>query len=265
MQVVDPQAEPLNPIVLARPRFARLFTGPANSLVYVDAEPTEPGNWAHPTPGPGETLVQLRSGPGLLTTYSPNADQLLYNRIGTVFNDRVPVERAGGAVLLWTDGRLDYYGVALNMTRGDHLLMTAAATISRASGISFALASPAPTLTQRFAGDPSQQWRSVQSAIAYGLASSTLGEVDITVTAATPGFVESLLGPAAVPVHGHPGWLLASQTTSTLTSYTLFWHETPAVVLVLTSDGRATQANLLDFANSLAPIGDTSWTKLAQR
>lgn len=263
LQVVAPQANPLDPMVVAIPRFARLFTGPGDSLLYVDAEATDRANWQQPTPGPGETLVHLQAGPGVLTTYSPNADQILYNRIGTVFDDRVPAQRAGGAVLLWTDGTLDYYGVALNIAGADQLLLRVAGSVRPASGVTFALASPSPELTPRFAGDPSGQWRSTRSPLSYGLVTAGLGEIDVTVTTATPGFVEALLGPPAVAVHGHQGWLLASQSAFGMASYTLFWYETRSEVVILSSDGRTTRADLLAFADSLAPVDGASWARLS--
>ena len=128
-----------------------------------------------------------------MTPYSSNADQLLYNRIGTVFDDRVSSSRAGGAVLLWTDGTLDYYGVALNTADGERLVESVAAMVRPAAGGTFTLPSLRPSFSLQFSGDPSEEWRSSQSPLVYGFASNSLGEIDITITPAKFGFVESFL------------------------------------------------------------------------
>lgn len=263
LQLVDPQSDPLDPIVLAVHRYAQLYTGSNDSLLYVDAQRSQPDNWAHPAAGPGESLVKLPTGPGILTAYSANADQDLFNRIGTVFNNRVPSPRAGGSILLWTDHTLDYYGVALNIAHGDQLLRATAAKVRTISIDRFNLSSPDPTLTLHFSGDPSQQWRSSQAPLSYGFVGNALGEVDIVIADTQPGFVEGFLGSATVTVDGHPAWLLASQPSFDTKSYTLFWHETPEEMVVVTSDGRVGKSDLFAFANSLRPIGDRSWSHLA--
>lgn len=265
LQLVDPQSDPLDPIVLSVQRYAQLYAGPHDSLLYIDAEASQPANWARPTPGPGETLVQLPAGPGILTVDSANADQVLFNRIGTVFDNRVPSPRAGGSILLWTDRTLDYYGVTLNVAHGEQLLRGIAAEIRPARTGTFTLSSPDPTLSLRFSGDPSQQWRSPQVPLNYGFASNAVGEIDITITHTQPGFVEALLGSPTVTINGHSGWLLASQPSLESSSYTLFWHETPEEMVILTSDGHLSMSGLLTFANSLRPTDEPSWANLAKR
>ena len=265
LQLVQPQADPLDPAVVAIRRYAQLYLGSNGEVLYLDAETTQPANWAHPTPGPGQQLVQLGGRPTILTPYSPNADQLLYNRIGTVFDDRVPSSRAGGAVLLWTDGTLDYYGVALNTADGERLVESVAAMVRPAAGGTFTLPSPGPSFSLQFSGDPSEQWRSSQSPLVYGFASNILGEIDITITPAKSGFVESFLGPATLAVDGHQGWILASQASFSMKSYTLFWYAKPGEMAILTSDGRASESAMIALADSLQAIDDASWAKLTQR
>ena len=226
---------------------------------------TAGGCGLHLVVGPGERLLHLRGGPGVLSAHDANADQVLYNRIGTVFDNRVPTPRISGSILLWTDGVLDYYGAALNLADGDRLLQRAAASIRPGPKATFTLPALDPTLGLRFSGDPSGQWRSSEAAIAYGFTDASFGEIDITVTPAQPGFVEALLGPAAFPVHGRRGWLLRSQTSFNMGSYTLFWFQSPGVMVVLTSDGRVSEQGLLRFANSLQPVDQASWITLANR
>lgn len=260
------QNAPLDPAVISTHRYAQLYRGPAGALLYVDAEPAQRSNWTNPSLGSNDRLVHLRAGPGILTAHEPNADQVLFNRIGGVFDDRVPTPRVGGAVLLWTDGILDYYGVALNVINSDQLLLRVAANIRPASGTKFTLPTPAQPFTLRFSGDPLEQWRSSQPAVGYGFASEAFGEIDITLTPAKPGFAEALLGAGTVPIQSAHGWLLTSQSSLNMTpSYTLFWYEAPGEMAILTSDGRITDSALLAFADILRPVDQASWASLVNR
>ena len=127
------------------------------------------------------------------------------------------------------------------------------------------LPSPGPSFSLQFSGDPSEEWRSSQRPLVYGFASNSLGEIDITITPSKSGFVESFLGPATLAVDGHQGWILASQASSAISSYTLFWYAKPREMVILNSDGRASESAMLAFAMSLHALDDASWAKLAQR